>query len=109
MITTEIAGYTFNDDNYCPECVAGIARQVLWTWVTHAGVLSEHPEFHTWDAETLLQIWANAEDVDREYADSEDFPVPFSGQTAETDASHAVLDGDSVPTCACGNDFTGEF
>ena len=109
MIKVEIAGYTFNGDKYCADCIAAMVRQVLWNWTTHVGVLSEHPEFHTWDAETLLQLWANAENVDREYADSEDFPVPFSGQTAKTNQSWADHEQTGVLRCQCGNDFLGEF
>lgn len=61
------------------------------------------------DTEALLDVLAGLWDIDRAYADSDDFPVPFSGQQAYTDASHAALDGQAEPRCQCGNDFLGEF
>jgi hypothetical protein len=107
VITAEIAGYTFNADNYCPECVH------IWAIVNleDENYRPDRP-LTQWTTEGLLNVLAALWDVDREYADSNDFPVPFSGQTAEHDLGWALHDGESIPVCAgsnCGNDFTGEF
>lgn len=107
MITAEIAGYTFNADNYCPEC---IREWVLFKLGTEG--YQSPVDISTWTTEGLLNALAALWDVDRDYADSNDYPVPFSGQTAITDKQLAVCDGDPTPRCAgngCHNDFTGEF
>jgi hypothetical protein len=101
MITAEIAGYTHDTENKCVECVAAWARLNLMNegyWQTTGK-----------STEELLSLLAGLWDVDRAYVDSEDFPVPFSGQTAESEADRAILEGSSPETCQCGNDFTGEF
>lgn len=101
MITVEIAGYTFDTENWCPECMAAWARLRLMDegyWQTTGKTTEE-----------LLTLLAGLLDIDRDCADSDEFPVPFSGQQAETDASRAAFDGEHAPRCQCGNDFTGEF
>lgn len=103
MITVEIAGYTFDTENKCPDCVRDWAiAQLRREGYGRFG-------FDASTTEDLLNTLAGLWDVDRDYADSNDFPVPFSGQQAHTDASHAALDGENAPTCQCGVDFLGEF
>jgi hypothetical protein len=109
MHKSEIAGYEFRGDKLCPQCVADMARVVLANWMGATGLLSDSPEWFSLDAETMLTIWANAEDVDREYADNDDFPVPFSFQDANKADAHATYDGDPLPRCKCGDDFCGGF
>ena len=103
MITAEIAGYILADDSKCPDCTRD--------WVVYHLRKEGHGRFG-FDAsvtEDLLNMFAGLSDVDRDYADSDEFPVPFSGQQAQTDAARAALDGDNAPTCQCGVDFLGEF
>jgi hypothetical protein len=109
LIKQEIAGYEYRGDKHCPQCIADMARVVLANWATATGVLSDSPEWFSLDAETMLTAWANAEDVDRDNADQEDFPVPFSYAQANTADSHARIDGDPLPRCECGDDFCGGF
>jgi hypothetical protein len=101
LITAEIAGYSFNTENKCPECIAAWSRLALMDegyWKTTGKTTEE-----------LLSLLAGLWGVDRDYVDSNDFPVPFSGHTAKSEADRAVLEGSSPETCQCGNDFTGEF
>jgi hypothetical protein len=107
VITAEIAGYTFNIDNYCPECVH------IWA-VVNLENESYRPDrpLTQWATEELLNVLAALWDVDREYADPEDFPVPFSYAQAESARDRSTHYGDPLPMCAgsnCGNDFLGEF
>jgi hypothetical protein len=102
MITAEIAGYTLAGNNVCSDCVRD--------WAEHQLRRESHRfGFGTTTLEDLLNALAGLWDVDREYADSEDFPVPFSYQTAQADVDSAVHYGEPTPHCNCGNDFTGEF
>lgn len=101
LITAEIAGYSFEGDNKCPACTAAWARLALMVegcWQTSGK-----------STEELLSLLAALWDVDRDSADPEDYPVPFSGQTALTAASMAVHDNDPTPRCNCGDNFMGEF
>jgi hypothetical protein len=104
LITAEIAGYTHDTETKCVECVR--------TWATRELQREQYwPEggFSAWSTEGLLNALAALWAVDRDWADSNDFPLPFSGQTAITDKQLAVCDGDPTPRCACGTDFLGEF
>lgn len=103
MITVEIAGYTLNAENKCPDCIRD--------WVEYELRREGHGRFG-FDGSTteeLLFMLAGLWEIDRDYADSDDFPVPFSGQQAYTDASRTAFDGEHAPRCQCGNDFLGEF
>lgn len=103
LITAEIAGYTHDTENKCPDCVRD--------WVEAQLRREGHGRFG-FDGSTtedLLNSLAGLWDIDRDYVDSNDFPVPFSGQQACTDASWAAFEGQDNPTCTCGNDFLGEF
>lgn len=100
MISAEIAGYAHEGENKCTECV--------WSWaLIQLDDMQYRPAgLTTWTSEGLLNALAGLWDVDRDYAESDDFPVPFSGAQANTDASHAAHDGDNAPKCQCGNEFT---
>lgn len=107
MITADIAGYTFNDHNFCVECthvwaIAALERE------------SYRPDkpLTEWTTEGLLNVLAALCDVDRDYAESDNFPVPFSRTEAMADRDRSLLDDDLPVLCAgraCGNDFLGEF
>ncbi len=104
MITSDIAGYNHDTEHKCSECVrtwviGQLRREFVTSWHGWSG----------WTTEELLWALAGVQNIDREYADSEDFPVPFSHAQAQTDASWAAHDGDNPPRCTCGNDFMGEF
>ena len=99
MITAEIAGYTLAAENHCADCMGDIAR-------AHVRAVGGATDC---DTEAAIALWAAMESVDREYADSEDFPVPFSIEQARHDAEWAEHERDSIPRCKCGNDFLGEF
>jgi len=104
MITEEIAGYTFNTERFCPECVR--------VWTRLALMNEGYWQTSDMDTEGLLNVLAGLWDIDREYADSNDFPVPFSGQTAESERDWSEYMGEPLPVCdgeSCGNDFTGGF
>jgi len=104
LITVDIAGYTFDDMNKCIDCAE--------SWVV-AGLVKEGHDRHTletaYTVEELFNLYAGYVGIDRAYADSNDFPVPFSCEQAQTDASWATHDSDNPPRCTCGNDFMGEF
>ena len=102
-------GYEFEGHRYCPDCTARIARFVLFNWMTAKGCLSDRPDFYTLTAEQLLTLWANAEDVDRSEADSEEFPVPFDIETAQADSDRDRLMQEPQERCECGEPFTEEF
>lgn len=99
MIGAEIAGYTHDTENKCVDCVRTWAVKQLQR-EGYSPVLTE------WTTEGLLNALAALWDVDRDYADSDDFPVPFSRQTAETDLSWADHEGASPDRCPCGESFT---
>jgi hypothetical protein len=103
MIFAEIAGYTYKAELKCRECTYTYALVALHDMGYNP------PGITAWTVEGLLNALAALEGVDREYVDSEDFPVPFSGQQAEHDAGWAAHEGETPPRCQCGNDFLGEF
>jgi hypothetical protein len=101
LITVEIAGYTYDTENFCPYCIEPRIKALLID-VGDATIWGD-----SCDAEQLLDRLAGLLGEDRSYWDSNDYPVPFSGQQAHTDASHAALDEDHEPCCSqCGESFT---
>lgn len=108
MITEEIAGYLLNEtERYCTDCVHVWAVAQL----EREGYTPDKP-LTEWTTEGLLNVLAALCDVDRDYVDSDNFPVPFSRAQAESDRYRAWHEGSSSPACAgraCGNDFLGEF
>lgn len=104
MITAEIAGYAHDTEFKCDDCVR--------IWATNElkrALGSAYFGFYCWTTEDLLHALAGVLELDRDYVDSEDFPVPFSRETAYTDAYRADIDNEPRPVCKCGDDFLGEF
>jgi hypothetical protein len=103
MITGEIAGYSFDTENKCVDCIRAwaIAELIKEGHGPSGGGLGK-------TTESLLDLLAGIWDIERSYTDSEDFPVPFSDQQAETDRGWALHDGVSPSTCDtpnCGESF----
>lgn len=101
MILNDIAGYTFNGEYKCFDCVE--------SWVV-GGLIKQGYNQHTLETaytiEDQLNEFADYVGIDRDYVDSNVFPVPFSRARAETEASWAAYEGDNAPRCQCGNEFT---
>jgi hypothetical protein len=49
--------------------------------------------------EALLNVLALLWDVDREYADPDDFPVPFSRGEAREQTTRAIYEKENPPLC----------
>lgn len=82
-----IVGYTFQADIFCPDHIAEEVRRTLSADLWHP--VDEDGGEYPWDAEWILDQWADLCDIDRynEHTfDSDDFPkVIFSGQVEGTE------------------------
>ena len=93
MADCVVAGYTYHAERRCRDCMRAIARAELIALGFNTESWAEMA------TESMLTTWASLIDYDRQYADSDEFPVPFSYTVAEHEAEWAAHDGDSHPRC----------